>query len=216
MKKILRLKYISITLISVILVWLSYNAISIYLYSKTDTTAPADVIIVLGAQTDYDTPSPVFAERINHAIDLYNNKMSSKIIFTGGKDVENKYSEAEAARVYAINAGVPESDIIIEDNSEITLENIAYSYIIMQENNLKTAIIVSDPLHMKRAMLMAKDSGIIAFSSATPTTLYKTPKSKFPFLLRETFYYSLYQIYRLTGGTFDLNISDQIRRFLTI
>lgn len=216
MKKIFRLKYISITLISVILVWLSYNAISIYLYSKADTTAPADVIIVLGAQTDYDTPSPVFAERINHAIDLYNKNMSSKIIFTGGKDVENKYSEAEAAKVYAVNAGIPESDIIIEDNSEITLENIAYSYIIMQENNFKTAIIVSDPLHMKRAMLMAKDSGIVAFSSATPTTLYKTPKSKIPFLLRETFYYSLYQIYRLTGSAFDLNISDQIRRFLTI
>ncbi len=216
MKKFFKLKYVTILLISVILVWVSCNGISIYLYSKTDTTAPADVIIVLGAQTDYDTPSPVFAERINHAIDLYNNNMSSKIIFTGGKDVENKYSEAEAAKVYAINAGIPEGDIIIEDKSEITLENMEYSYKIMQEKNFNTAIIVSDPLHMKRAMLMAEDSGITAFSSATPTTLYKTPKSKFPFLLRETFYYSLYQIYRLTGSAFDLNISDQIRRFLTI
>ena len=64
----------------------------------------------------------------------------------------------------------------------------------MDENNFKTAIIVSDPLHMKRAMEMAENYKITAFSSPTPTTMYKTPKTKYPFLFREAFLYIGYGI----------------------
>ena len=61
----------------------------------------------------------------------------------------------------------------------------------------ETAIIVSDPLHMKRAMLLAEDAGIKAYSSPTPSTRYVSLRTKIPFLARETFYYIGYQWYRL-------------------
>ena len=57
----------------------------------------------------------------------------------------------------------------------------------MDENNYETAIIVSDPLHMKRAMLLAEDAGIKAYSSPTPSTRYVSLRTKIPFLARETF-----------------------------
>ncbi|MBY2477640.1 hypothetical protein KWV16_12200 [Clostridioides difficile] len=66
----------------------------------------------------------------------------------------------------------------------------------MNENSYHTAIIVSDPLHMKRAMLMANDYEIEAYSSPTPTTRYISLKSKLPFLAREEFFYIGYRIYR--------------------
>jgi len=50
---------------------------------------------------------------------------------------------------------------------------------------------------MKRAMLMARDSGIVAYSSPTPTTRFKTMKSKFLFLEREVFFYIGYEMYRI-------------------
>lgn len=59
------------------------------------------------------------------------------------------------------------------------------------------ALIVSDPLHMKRAMLYAKDFGITAYSSPTPTTLYRSRKTKASFLMREVFYYSGYRLTRM-------------------
>ena len=65
------------------------------------------------------------------------------------------------------------------------------------ENDLETAIIVSDPLHMKRAMLMAKDYDIKAYSSPTSTTRYKSLKTKIPFLMREEFFYLGYCITRI-------------------
>ena len=67
----------------------------------------------------------------------------------------------------------------------------------MDGNHLETAVIVSDPLHMKRAMLLAEDAGITAYSSPTPTTRYISMRTKIPFLARETFYYIGYQWYRL-------------------
>ena len=67
----------------------------------------------------------------------------------------------------------------------------------MDAFSMDTAIIVSDPLHMKRAMLMAKDYGIEACSSPTPTTMYKSAKTQIPFLAREVFFYIGYSIVRV-------------------
>lgn len=67
----------------------------------------------------------------------------------------------------------------------------------MDNNAYQSAIIVSDPLHMKRSMVMAKDHGIKAFSSPTPTTRYVSLESKIPFLVREEFFYIGYKIYRI-------------------
>ena len=67
----------------------------------------------------------------------------------------------------------------------------------MEENGYETAIIVSDPLHMKRAMLLAEDAGISAYSSPTPSTRYISLRTKIPFLARETLYYIGYKWYRI-------------------
>jgi uncharacterized SAM-binding protein YcdF (DUF218 family) len=42
---------------------------------------------------------------------------------------------------------------------------------------------------MKRAMLYASNLDMDAYSSPTPTSLYKSWKTKFPFLMREEYYY---------------------------
>ena len=98
---------------------------------------------------------------------------------------------------YLLSQGIPEEAVLMEDQSSITQENLENSKVIMEENGYKTAIIVSDPLHMKRAMLLAEDAGITAYSSPTPTTRYVSLRTKIPFLARETFYYIGYKWYRV-------------------
>ena len=75
-------------------------------------------------------------------------------------------------------------------------------------NNLKEAkkvidrqgftriLIVSDPLHMKRAVTIARDLGINAYPSTTPTSRYRTWRSKLGFLLREAYFYASYLLRR--------------------
>lgn len=187
-------------LIGIILLFLCYiaiNIIEICSFSTKDEAQKVDVVIVLGAATYNGSVSPIYRERLNHGIQLYQEGYATKIIVTGGMGEGNEVSDAYAAKQYALSWGIPEEDVLTEDTSTITQENLENSKTIMDEKGYTTAIIVSDPLHMKRAMLLAKDAGITAYSSPTPTTLYISPRTKIPFLIREVFFYMGYKWYRI-------------------
>lgn len=194
-KKTFRLIFLFLVLS--ILFYLIFTAISIVSYGKTDGKANSDVAIVLGAGTSNGEVSPVYRERINHGIWLYENDYVDYLILTGGIGEGNNASDAYIAKQYALSKSVPEQAIFIEEKSTITEENLENAKAIMDENSFDTAIIVSDPLHMKRAMLMAGDYGIVACSSPTPTTMYRSFKTKIPFLAREEFFYIGYSIVRV-------------------
>lgn len=191
-----RKKLIVILLITII-AYLLLTAVSIISFSGKDEVRPADAAIILGASVYDNSPSPVFCERINHAVDLYNNGYVKAVIMTGGVGDGNIRSDADIAREYAEQRGVPAEAIYKEEESTITFENLENARQLMEQNGMDTALIVSDPLHMKRAMLYAKDLGIKAYSSPTPTSLYRSWKTKLPFLVREEFYYVGYRLVRL-------------------
>lgn len=189
-------KKVNIISLSILIGYFILTAINISVFSKKDETQKVDSAIVLGAAVWNNEPSSVFKERINHSIFLYKNGYINSIIFTGGIANNEKLSESYVAKNYAIKLGVLPEDIYIEEESKITQENLEYAQQIMIQNNLSKVLLVSDPLHMKRSMMMAKDLGIEAYSSPTTTSKYKSTKVKLPFLLRETFFYIAYQIYK--------------------
>lgn len=189
--------YIALIVLFFIVICFAFSAFQIVNYGKTDEKKNADVAVVLGAGASDNGVSPVYRERINHGIWLYENGYVEFLLFTGGVGDGNHNSDAYMAKQYALSVGIPEEVILLEEQSAITEENLEYAKIIMDEKALHTAIIVSDPLHMKRAMLMAGDYGLDACSSPTPTTMYRSFRTKFPFLLRETFFYIGYWVVRL-------------------
>ena len=174
-----------------------FCAASIAVYANHDQRRAADCIIVLGAGTNGRTPSPVFRERLNHAVTLYREGYADIILLTGGYSPGNDRSDAAIAGDWLIEQGIPESAVLLEERSTITQENLKFAKEIMGSQDLSTCILISDPLHMKRSMMMAKDYEIEAVSSPTPTTRYQTWRSKLPFLTRETFFYVGYQVYRI-------------------
>ena len=192
--KIVLFSFLGILLLFVIL--LSVLAASIWRYARVDETRRADVAIVLGAGTEGGTVSPVFRERILHGIWLYENGYVDYLLLTGGVGDGSTRSDAAVAREFAIDEGVPPEVILIEETSTITEENLDNARMVMEANGLSTALLVSDPLHMKRAMLVAEDYGVTAYSSPTPTTMYRSTSTKLPFLAREVFFYVGYCIVR--------------------
>jgi len=153
-----------------------------------------DVAIVLGAAAWGDQPSPVFEERIKHGIVLYQSGVVEKIIFTGGVGEGDLLAESEVARQYALVHGVPAEDILIEELSTITLENLIEAQKLMSEYGLETAVLVSDPLHMYRTVDMAQDLGMDVYTSPTPTSRYRTWRSKVGSLGYEAFFYTIYLV----------------------
>ncbi len=170
------------------------SASSIYLFSLKDETQQADCAIVAGASVKGNEPSPVFQARLDHAVTLYRQGMTHTIILTGGYSPEQPFSDAAIARNYLLRQGIPASQILIEEKSTVTRENLRYAKELMITNNLKDALLVSDPLHMKLLISIAERMDITAYSSPTPTTRYRSVKSRSYFLLSESYYYSLWLI----------------------
>jgi uncharacterized SAM-binding protein YcdF (DUF218 family) len=168
----------------------------VYSFRNTTSDGPADAAVVLGAAVWTREPSPVFKERINHAVNLYRNGRVRKLIFTGGQGNPGEPTEASAARDYALQSGVPASDTLLEDKSHTTYENILNAKQLADAHGIRTVLIVSDPLHMKRAMTMARDVGLEAHPSPTPSTRYQGLSSRLGLLIHETYYYIGYLLRR--------------------
>ena len=173
-----------------------YQSASIWLYADNDETRRADAAIVLGAAAYESGPSPVYRERLNQGIRLYREGYVSKIIVTGGIAEGNIRSDAAIGGEYLTGQGIPDTDIILEEHSTVTEENLKNAAEIMKREGYSSALVASDPLHMKRAMLMAGDAGIEAYSSPTLTSRYLSMKTRVTFLAREVFYYTAYCIIR--------------------
>ncbi len=103
------------------IVYLSGLAIDIYRYSFINDPLPADAAIVLGAAAWDGHPSPVFEERIKHAIDLYRTGQVKAIIFTGGLGKGQQVADSVVAAAYAIQQGVDENSVFCEMKSRYTV-----------------------------------------------------------------------------------------------
>lgn len=177
-------------LLLVVLFWLAGVAAYITWVGQRDDARPADAIIVLGAAAYDAKPSPVFEERIRHGIDLYKRGLAPKLIFTGGYGgVGARFSESQVARRYALRQGVPDKAILIESLSRNTHDNLRQASLLMQQHQLHDVIVVSDPLHMARALRISKELGISAVGSPTPTSRFRTFATRWRFLLQEVYFF---------------------------
>ncbi len=181
--------------LAALLLWVIVLGVQVVHFGNQNTDVHADAAVVLGAAVYRNRPSPVFRERINHAIKLYQEGQVDALIFTGGLGGGDQITEGEAARQYALAAGVPDEDIHIEITSKNTYENLSNAQQIMAYQGFATVLVVSDPLHMRRAMLYAEDLGIDAYSSPTTTTRYQSFQPKFNFLAREVYFLVLFRLF---------------------
>lgn len=193
----------------------TWCAWQVYCYaqpSKEKITAPA--ALVLGAAAWGDKPSPVFRERINHALTLYQTGAVENLIFTGGTPKVGYASEAEVARRFAIKQGVDSDHIYFENTSKDTYQNLANARLIMRRHRISRVVIVSDPYHMARAAAMAKDLGIAAEYSPTPTSRYSAASTwaRRKFFLQESHALFLYHILA-TAKKAKQQITSGINRF---
>lgn len=105
------------------------------------------------------------------------------------------YDEAEVGRRYALKQGIPAHNILFENTSRNTYENLRNVVPIMHANGVGSIIVVSDPYHLARAEEMAADLGLSdAQFSATPTTRFDERNKKAKFLMQESYSLFLYRI----------------------
>ena len=100
-----------------------------------------------------------------------------------------RFAESQVARRYALRAEIPASAILIETRSRTTRQNLVEARSVMQQAGLHRAIVVSDPLHMARALRLCRELGIDAVGSPTPSTRFRSFQTQWKFLLQEVYFF---------------------------
>jgi uncharacterized SAM-binding protein YcdF (DUF218 family) len=155
-----RLGIITMTLILLIGLYFAIMSWLIISVWKTSHGQQSDCLIILGA-ADWDgMPSPAMQERLDVALQVFKDKLASYIIVSGGKGKDEILTEAEVMKTYLVEKGVPDTVVILESQSNNTIENLQNSKKIMDAQHYKTAIIITHGYHALRSSLIAQSLGI--------------------------------------------------------
>lgn len=107
--------------------------------------------------------SMLIKERVAKAVELYNNKRIQKVIFMGGVNgVSNQNNsiipEADKMRELAIEFGINKDDIIVDNTSNNTFENIdnAMSLLRSEITEIKNITVITSEFHLKRCYAILK------------------------------------------------------------
>ncbi len=163
--------------------------------ASLDQDRPADAIVVFGAAEYVGHPSPVFRARLDHARELFERGLAPLIITTGGAGNDPKFSEGQVGRDYLSKHGVPDVNLIAETQGTDTEHSARRVAVIMDANNLKTALLVSDAYHLYRARRMMEREGIVVYTSPRPESIPKTLWGRWIAAMREAASYLLYRLH---------------------
>jgi uncharacterized SAM-binding protein YcdF (DUF218 family) len=155
--------------LAIFAIWLISGS-AVLLWSSRDEAQPAQAIVVLGAAQYAGRPSPVLRARLDHALDLWNRRLASLLILTGGTGPGDTTSEAAVGRNYARKHGVPDTAILIENEGRTTSESMRAVAGMLEARGLQTALLVSDPFHMLRLRILARRFGFTPYTSPTQTS----------------------------------------------
>ena len=173
------------------------TALAIWWTARQDSSSQSDAIVVLGSAQYNGVPSSIFAARLEHALELYEDGVAPVVVTVGGKAAGDQFTEAEAGRNYLADAGVPGDALLAVPEGTDTLESMRVVGAAFAERGWQHAVLVTDPWHAMRAQRMAEDAGMEAESSSTRQgPAVQTRDTQFRYILRET---AAYLLYRVTG-----------------
>lgn len=126
-----------------------------------------DYILILGCKIRKDGGlTKLLQSRADRAVSfakMQKEHTGKEITFvpSGGKGDDEIIAEAEAIRNYLIAEGIPEERILAENQSKTTMQNIRFSYELIQQRNPDAQIAFSTTnYHVFRAGCFAEEAGI--------------------------------------------------------
>lgn len=162
--------------------------------AKEDSLAP---IIVLGAQIKPDgTPNVQLEWRLERALTEY-LKNPRAIVVCGAQGANEPTTEASAMKTWLTERGVKAEDLLADDTSFNTKENLANALRLLPEGIKEVTVVTSD-YHLPRALQIARDMGLEPTGLASPIKAEYWLKNH----VRETLAWGKYFLGRLLPFSF--------------
>jgi vancomycin permeability regulator SanA len=187
--------------LTLLIILIGYSTIFMFAYNYkddygllTENYKSVETGTVLGAAVwGGNRPSPVLRERINKGYELYSKGIIKRIILTGGGS-PGEMTEAEVSKRELLKKGVNEKNIVVENKSNSTLEQITYlNENFYRKNNWKETVIISDNFHLLRTKQICRFFGINAYTVSSDTPL--STESNFNYCIKESFAVILFWLF---------------------
>lgn len=152
-------------------------------YLPPDPVPAAEAIVVLGGSLYPKSPPRPWVEvtdagdRVLYGVKLYQEGVAPLILFSGGR-IEWKGGgppEAEDMTKIALAMGVPERNILRENESLNTYQNAVNTAKILNQRQINTILLVTSAMHMPRSMAIFEKQGFDV--TAAPTDYWVTEQS---------------------------------------
>lgn len=157
--------------VSIVVVYVLACVGQVWLMGKTDQARPAQAIVVMGVAQYDGRPSPQLQARLDHVLTLWNGGVAPLVVTTGGNQPGDRFTEAEASRRYLVEAGIPESAVLFENEGTSTLDSLQRVDRLLETQDITEVVIVTDAYHAARSRLVARSLGLQAHVSATPSSV---------------------------------------------
>ena len=180
----------------------------------------ADFCIILGSKVFGDDCSPLLKGRVDRAVkfyyDQYNfNKKKMKFVCSGGKGIDEKVSEASAIKKYLLSLGFSDKDILLEDKSTSTIENMKFSKNIIDKEKKNANIIFSTTsYHLFRSGIIADSLGYNFDGIGGKTKWYFWPNAFVREIIALVFYQKKKQLFYLILFTLIICIFAILHTFI--
>ena len=166
--------------VGLLVVYMAVTFVQVWTASRSDEARASGAIIVLGAAQYDGEPSPVFAARLDHAADLYDQGLAEIVVVTGGRQEGDRFTEANSGYRYLLDRGIPDEALRLEVDGTNTWESLVASAHFLADEGVDEVLLVSDPYHSYRIAATAGELGLDAHVSPAATS------SSVISLLRET------------------------------
>ncbi|RLC93513.1 MAG: hypothetical protein DRI77_11845 [Chloroflexi bacterium] len=141
------------------------------IYARVEDVPPQAVALVLGAGLWADgSLTPILADRVATAADLYHAGVVHKLLFSGDNRFVN-YNEPQAMLEYAISLGVPAEDIVLDYAGRRTYDSCYRARAIF---GVEQAVLVTQRFHAARTLYLcdALDvDGVVAIADRQNYTI---------------------------------------------
>ncbi len=157
-----RLLIAGLVVLALLVAYVGVTFAQVWQASRSDGIRRAEAIVVLGAAQYDGRPSPVLANRLDHALALYEAGMAPQIVVTGGRQVGDRFTEATSGYNYLRERGVPDAAILKEVKGTTTWESLSAVARFLRTEGITDVVLVSSPAHAKRLAGIADDVGLDA------------------------------------------------------
>ena len=114
------------------------------------------VMVILGCKVESWGPSILLQDRLDKALDFLEDHPDLTIVVSGGQGDDEHQSEAQCMYDYLADHGVDGGQILMEDQSHNTWENICFTQELLQAEGVDTSemLVVSNGFHLARVRML--------------------------------------------------------------